>query len=257
MEGGSTQTLPPAPPASPLHAALPPNQVVTPETDEPTTAYIRPSVSGLLETTLSLGERQHWPAQGNMPATGSGSTSTVGFGGADARLHPLVQMGVDAPHSEHTGPAIARRSLMPLRVRRSRWTRLVWGFAALLFSLAVITVWSQSRAVRGSADAPSLRSAWNRLFSSEQSRAASEPTRLIQLEVVVDPPHAKLYLDGREASNPLKISYPADGAVHEFSAVAQGFQSRNYRIKFDRDISVFFGLIPTVPPSVEGAASTP
>ncbi|HMA94356.1 MAG TPA: hypothetical protein VKP30_16810 [Polyangiaceae bacterium] len=263
LEGGSTQTLPPAPPASPassasptqsaspLHVASPPNQISTPETDEPTTAYIRPSMSGLLETTLSLGERQQWPAQGNPPAAGSGingSTTTVGFGGTDPRLQPLVQM-VDAPPSELTGPAIARRSLMPLRARRSRWTRLVWGFAALLFCLAVITVWGQSRAVRGSAEAPSLRSAWNGLFSSKNSRVASEPTRLIQLEVVVDPPQAKLYLDGREASNPLKISYPADGAMHEFAAVAQGFQSRNYRIKFDRDVSVFFGLIPTTPPA--------
>lgn len=251
MEGGSTQTLPPAPPAALLQTPPQSNQGASPEADEPTTAYIRPSVNGLLETTLSLGERQHWGTPGSEPEVRSGSSTTVGFAGADVRFRPLAGIGADA--AEVTGPAIARRSLLPLQAHQSRWTRLIWGFAALLCCLAAIAVWTQS--ARRSPESASLRGSWDRLTASKQPRAASEATRLIQLEVSVDPPQAKLYLDKREASNPLKISYPADGEMHEFSATAPGFQSRSYRIKFDRDVSVFFGLMPTVTPQPEAVPS--
>jgi hypothetical protein len=77
-------------------------------------------------------------------------------------------------------------------------------------------------------------------------RASNPPVlRLIELSITVDPPHAQVFLDGRVASNPLRVAYPADDSQHELRAEAPGHQSRTKVIKFERDITVVLALAPS------------
>ncbi|HMA93844.1 MAG TPA: hypothetical protein VKP30_14235, partial [Polyangiaceae bacterium] len=76
------------------------------------------------------------------------------------------------------------------------------------------------------------------------TNASQAKSELIDLHVEVVPATARLLLDGREASNPLKISYPADGKTHELRCSADGFKTRVQQVRFDRSVSVLIGLVP-------------
>jgi hypothetical protein len=70
-----------------------------------------------------------------------------------------------------------------------------------------------------------------------------KPTpRLVDIQILADSPGAKLYLDGREISNPLKVAYPADDILHEIRVEVSGREPRIHRAKLDRDMSVVFGM---------------
>jgi hypothetical protein len=73
-------------------------------------------------------------------------------------------------------------------------------------------------------------------------KVANITPRLIDLHVEVDPKDARLYLDGRAASNPLRVAYPADDANHIIRAEAEGREARELHLKLDRDVSVVLGL---------------
>jgi hypothetical protein len=65
---------------------------------------------------------------------------------------------------------------------------------------------------------------------------------MVEISIEVEPPQAKLFLDGREASNPLKVSIQADNVLHEIRGESAGHLSKTHRLKFDRNVSIVLGL---------------
>jgi hypothetical protein len=82
-----------------------------------------------------------------------------------------------------------------------------------------------------------------RPIRDDRRQVDSPPSkRMVKISIEVEPPQAKLFLDGRETSNPLKLSIQEDHVLHEIRGESAGHLSKTHRLKFDRDVSIVLGL---------------
>jgi hypothetical protein len=82
-----------------------------------------------------------------------------------------------------------------------------------------------------------------RPIQNDRRQVNSPPSkRMVEISIEVEPPQAKLFLDGRETSNPLKVSIQADNVLHEIRGESAGHLPKTHRLKFDRDVSIVLGL---------------
>ncbi len=150
-----------------------------------------------------------------------------------------------------TGPSArkARRSSVGPTRRRAVGPRQ-WALWASLLVLGLVVVATVYPATVGTPGTP-LRGHFDRLHRAIASAFRTTPTalpevksapRLIELRIVADSPNSRLYFDGHEVSNPLRITYPADESLHEIRVEAPGQTTRIHRTKLNRDISVMFGF---------------
>lgn len=153
---------------------------------------------------------------------------------------------VPAVQSERTAPAIKRSSLAPRRspTRSRTWSQVALGISCSVLAAALIVLLPVAFGRKP------LGAPWLQWRSSSTSAVAPRPPspEFVELDIEVRPAHARLYLDGHDASNPLKVAYPLDHLDHEVRAEADGFQSRIEHVKFNRDLVVQISLAPLVPP---------
>jgi hypothetical protein len=83
--------------------------------------------------------------------------------------------------------------------------------------------------------------------------AASLAPLLIDIDIVVEPAHALLFLDGRTASNPLQVAYPADDATHELHAEAPNYRPITRSIKLKHSLRMILALERLSPSDQSGA----
>jgi hypothetical protein len=74
--------------------------------------------------------------------------------------------------------------------------------------------------------------------------AAVAEAPVSKLEVDVPTPEARLYLDGRPVTLPLRLTLPRDFAEHELRGEAPGYYEKSHRFRLDRDVTVVLGLDP-------------
>lgn len=212
--------------------------------EEATTAYLKMGPTGLLDETVSLEDRQCWAAVAPSESAADISPNEVPAeypaepaSAADSRL-----MAGLAALSRYK---MARRRLARLQkrahVRRVRLVRAI-GLLGCLGLCAMIGVASPLGEQSG-AQAVLHRTA-ARLSTWLGLPSASAGSRLVQLDIAAEPPQAQLLLDGREASNPLRLAYPGDTNSHEVTASAPGYRTRTLRMAFNRDVTVILGLSP-------------
>lgn len=157
------------------------------------------------------------------------------------------ELDADNDSSHPTGPRQRPLSLLPPPSRTSLLTIWLVGTSLLVAGLfGIITAYPERFGQPGL----QLRAQYERLVQSvkpakprseKPSKATAKP-HLVEISIVAEPLQAKLYLDGRETSNPLKIAYPADDVLHELRAEVVGRPPKVHRLKFDRDVSVVLGL---------------
>jgi hypothetical protein len=68
------------------------------------------------------------------------------------------------------------------------------------------------------------------------------PKQRVDVTITIEPPQAKLFLDGLETSNPFKASVPVDNILHEIRGESVGHAAKTHRLKFDRNVSIVLGL---------------
>lgn len=244
--GDSIAPMEPAP--SPTESLFPALHDTVHERDAATTAYLHSSARGMLDETVSLEERQCWATASLADEKGSDELSSLAADDGTVALAPSAELRA----SPRRRPGLARRRLARIRkANRTRYKRLAWGIAVIgLIGISCAT-WGYAHLAERSPVSMRLRGALARLggaYPSSRAAALGE-TPLVQVDVAVEPPSAQLYLDGRAASNPLKVSYPADQRAHEITAAAPGYERRSHRIRLDRDVVVLFGLAPIASPS--------
>lgn len=69
----------------------------------------------------------------------------------------------------------------------------------------------------------------------------------VNLSISVEPPEARLFLDGRPVANPLTVTLPRDRRAHELRAEAFGFRPLSRPLIFDRDLWVMLSLQEQTP----------
>lgn len=135
--------------------------------------------------------------------------------------------------------------------RSSPWrARLIWSGLALSVASLGLYGWTHDRSTarRIHLAASSLRStlqhgsAW--ATRALRSAEAADAVDLVRLEITAAPAHARIYMGGREVSNPLKVPYPKSSARQELQFVAEGFETQTQWVSLDRDLSMFIGLAP-------------
>jgi hypothetical protein len=88
----------------------------------------------------------------------------------------------------------------------------------------------------------------------------TQSERLVELDLSISPPDAKVTLDGHPISNPLRIAYPYSNRKHELRAEAPQHESRTLQLTFERDVQVELSLprlAATTVPTNPTAGSTP
>lgn len=158
------------------------------------------------------------------------------------------ELEADDDDAHQTGPKLRPASLRPPTPRKSKLKPWLLGSALLILGLLVaatampVHFGKPGRLLHAQYVHVALAVAHIQRNTSKPAPTTTVLPRLVELNIVVDPPQAKIYLDGHEASNPLKVAYPADNSTHELRAEVEGRAPKNLHIKFDRDVSVVIGL---------------
>ncbi|HEY5955526.1 MAG TPA: hypothetical protein VIV60_03190, partial [Polyangiaceae bacterium] len=179
-----------------------------PDTDELTTAYVRPSSKA---PAFNPRAEENFTGVNSadderLAATSRDEESTVSVSIPTVMADNALEV-----HSERTGPAILRKSsLRPAMMPRTGMGRplrlgiLAVVCAGLVLSALAFSRWRPTkddafaglpRATKGFVQATFGR------FAEKAPPVAPPEPRFVELSVTVDPPQAQLFLDGRAASN--------------------------------------------------------
>ena len=92
---------------------------------------------------------------------------------------------------------------------------------------------------------------------SAPSVTVVRPAASIQVRLVASPSAATLYVDGNAVNgNPASFAAPVDTRDHVIRATLNGFEPHQEVVRFDRDSTIEFTLVPEVPlPPAHSAAS--
>lgn len=144
--------------------------------------------------------------------------------------------------SESTRSAVASSDA---RIKSSGlfWKRI--GIVAAVFGAGVLIFSGLGRL--GGNPVPALVAA--SATSATTSATSSAAPASIRLRVEVHPEQASLFLDGKPLpTNPANESVPADGAMHELRAEADGHSTEVRHVRFEHDVLIDLTLVPLAPP---------
>lgn len=187
-----------------------------------------PSSTNVESPIVSL--KQDFPAASALDRAMVEPIGVQQLGTLALRLDPTAtpinaqQLELAPPLSEVVGAA-------PPDASQGRLRHHLWGLA-----LACLVGGAAWLALEQSHGAPI------RWWRTGTENAAVDVPRLVRLQIEIEPPDATLFLDGNPASNPLRIAYPSNDAIHEIRGEAPGYVSRSASISFDRDVVVVLSL---------------
>lgn len=202
---------------------------------EATRAYSAQEVANLVSRTQELAPLSPSPLE---PTDGEPTAARPQGALALSQLEPVTEIPTNTQQFEPLARKVENAA--PLDVKRVR-ARILSLTLACLVAGAAWLVLDRSHGTPNSWWHTSPTAA------VPQSAPVNEGPRLVRLDIEIDPPGATLLLDGEPTSNPLRIAYPSDNAVHEIRGEAPGYLSRTASIKFDRNVVVVLSLAKAHP----------
>ncbi|MGC4063426.1 MAG: hypothetical protein QM784_01980 [Polyangiaceae bacterium] len=241
-----------------------PSPMLARDNEEPTRAYQRDRLSAPHDEIADHPSRRSDPNTPTRPAPGIRAGSPELELSRIPRLRDAMTLAisVDEPQiSEIDAPATQPAGTLPPTRTRSR-------FAPILVLSGLVGLFAAGTAL----PAPTLQA-----FKTTVARAVTMATstarghvgasttvasseRLVEIDLSILPLDAKVTLDGRPISNPLRIAYPFSNKKHELRAEAPQHESRILQLTFERDIQIELSLPPLAASKVSPnptAKSTP
>lgn len=163
---------------------------------------------------------------------------------AFSQLEPVLDLPTNTQQFEPLARRVESAATLDDKRDRSRHRIVSLMLACLVAGAASLVLYRSHGA---------LNSWWHTSGTAALPKRAfvNEGPRLVRLDIEIDPPGATLLLDGEPTSNPLRIAYPSDDAVHELRGEAPGYLTRTASIKFDRNVVVVLSLAKAHPQAQE------
>lgn len=174
----------------------------------------------------------------------------------DARMGEL---GLALPPALPPAPSAAVRGSPAIERRQIELAAAILAFAVLVAAVMCWTLGGEPQRAAGPSavgaavpGAPPLGAA---PVAGDAEAASDRASRLIRLELSVQPPHAELSIDGRRlSSNPLQATMMSDADEHVLRAEAEGYEPLTTTFRLNADVKIHAALRP-LPQGARGSGA--